>query len=104
LNLHLSKTTMRQLKHIIHAMLCIPGRITMLSIARWNERGGSYRTVQRWYNTPLERAAMLWAIVKDYLLKPDREYILAGDEVVISKAEDLRTGAFLFEPGAASDR
>ncbi len=83
---HLSNTTLRQLNHIVFAVLCIPDRVTMLSIARWTERGGSYRTVQRWYHTPLDWAAILWTIVQVYLLKPDGDYLLAGDEVVISKA------------------
>jgi hypothetical protein len=74
------------MKHIVFAVLCIPDRVTMLSIARWTEHGGSYRTVQRWYHTPLEWATILWTIVQAYLLKPDGEYLLAGDEVVISKA------------------
>jgi putative transposase len=83
---YLSNTTLRQMKHIVFAALCIPDRVTMLSIARWAERGGSYRTVQRWYHTPLDWATILWALVQVYLLKPDGEYVLAGDEVVISKA------------------
>jgi putative transposase len=83
---YLSNTTMRQLKQIIFAMLCIPDRVTMLSIARWTERGGSYRTIQRWYQTPLDWAGILWAIIRIHLLDPDGEYLLAGDEVVISKA------------------
>lgn len=83
---YLSHTTMRQLKHIVFAVLCIPDRVTMLSMARWTERGGSYRTIQRWYHTPLDWAVLLWTIVQVYLLKPDGEYLLAGDEVVISKA------------------
>ena len=83
---YVSKTTMRQMKHIVFALLCIPDRATMLSIARWTERGGSYRTVQRWYHTPLDWATMLWMVVKVHLLKPEGVYLLAGDEVVISKA------------------
>ncbi|MBZ0278131.1 MAG: transposase [Anaerolineae bacterium] len=83
---YLSNTTMRQMKQIIVAMLCIPDRVTMLSIVRWTERGGSYRTIQRWYHTPLDWAAMLWAVVRVYLLDPGGEYLLASDEVVISKA------------------
>jgi len=89
---YLSKTTLRRLSHIVRAVLCIPDRVTMLSIARWTERGGSYRTVQRWYHTPMEWAMMLWTIVQVYLLKPDGEYLLAGDEVVISKAGDKTHG------------
>ncbi|HEX3050384.1 MAG TPA: transposase [Aggregatilineaceae bacterium] len=83
---YLSSTTMRQMKQIVFAVLCIPDRVTMLSIARWTERGGSYRTVQRWYHSPLDWATILWTIVQVYLLKPDGECLLAGDEVVISKA------------------
>ena len=83
---YLSNTTLRQMKHIVFAALCIPDRVTMLNIARWTERGGSYRTVQRWYHTPLDWATILWAIVQVYLLKAEGEYLLAGDEVVISKA------------------
>jgi putative transposase len=83
---YLSNTTMRQLKQIVFAMLCIPDRVTMLSIARWTERGGSYRTIQRWYHTPLDWAAILWAVARIHLLAPNGDYLLAGDEVVISKA------------------
>jgi putative transposase len=83
---YLSNTTMRQMKQIVFALLCIPDRVTMLNIARWAERGGSYRTMQRWYHTPLDWAAMLWSIIQIHLLEPDGEYLLAGDEVVISKA------------------
>jgi len=89
---HLSNTTLRQLNHIVLAVLCIPDRVTMLSIARWTERGGSYRTVQRWYHTPVDWATILWTIVQVYLLKPDGAYLLAGDEVVISKAGDKTYG------------
>jgi putative transposase len=83
---YLSHTTMRQMKQIVYAVLCIPDRVTMLNIARWAERGGSYRTIQRWYHTPLDWAEMLWSMVRIHLLEPDGEYLLAGDEVVISKA------------------
>jgi len=83
---YVSNTAMRQMKRIVQAVLCIPDRVTMLSIARWTERGGSYRTVQRWYHTPLDWAAMVWAVVQMHLLDPAGEYLLAGDEVVISKA------------------
>ena len=83
---YLSNTTMRQMRQIVFAVLCIPDRVTMLSIARWTERGGSYRTIQRWYDTPLDWAAMLWAIIQRHWLDPEGEYVLAGDEVVISKA------------------
>jgi putative transposase len=89
---YLSNTTRRQMQHIVYAVLCIADRVTMLSSARWSEYGGSYRTIQRWYHTPLDWATILWTIVQVYLLKPDGEYLLAGDEVVISKAGQTTHG------------
>ena len=50
---HLSTTTLRQLSHLVFAMLCIPNRMTVLGLSRWTEKGGSYRTLQRWYQTPI---------------------------------------------------
>jgi putative transposase len=98
---YLTNTTMRQMKQIVFAVLCIPDRVTMLSIARWTERGGSYRTIQRWYYTPLDWAALLWAIVRIHLLEPDGEYLLAGDEVVISKAGKTTHGRGRFYSSVA---
>jgi putative transposase len=43
-----SKTTLRQMSRILLGMLMMSGRVTMLGISRWTERGGSYRTIQRW--------------------------------------------------------
>jgi putative transposase len=98
---YLSNTTLRQMKHLVFAALCIPDRVTMLSIARWTEDGGSYRTVQRWYHTPLDWATILWTIVRVYLLKADGEYLLAGDEVVISKAGTTTDGRGRFYSSTA---
>ena len=53
LSQELSTTTLRQLGVIVEAMLCMNGRITMLGISRWTSKGGSYRTIQRFY--PLHR-------------------------------------------------
>ncbi len=83
---YLTNTTVRQLEHIVLAMLCIPNRITMLNLSRWTERGGSYRTLQRWYHTPLSWATILWSIVRIHLLDPDGVYLLAADDVVVSKS------------------
>ena len=47
----ISKTTLRQMNHIITAMLSMTGRITMLGLSRWAGEGGSYRTIQRFYVT-----------------------------------------------------
>lgn len=82
----ISKTTLRQMGRIIFGILAMTGRITMLGISRWTEVGGSYRTIQRFYHTVLPWAEVLWILFAEHLWKATDEYILAGDEVVVSKA------------------
>lgn len=79
-------TTQRQLALIITAILRMPGRVTMLGIARWTDKGGSYRTVQRFFHTVIPWAEMFWLLFKAYLLRSADEYVLAGDESVLTKA------------------
>jgi hypothetical protein len=57
----------------------------MRGLSRWTGRGGSYRTIQRWFQTPLDWGMLLWVVVKTHLLDGDGQYILAGDDVVVSK-------------------
>ena len=83
---YLSKTQLRQLQHIIMALLCIPGRVTMLSLSRWSEKGGSYRTIQRWFQSTFNWGVLLLAVIKAHLLDPNGVYLLAGDDVVLGKA------------------
>ena len=98
---YLSNTTMRQMKYIVLALLCIPDRVALLNMARRAEGGGSYRTIQRWYHTPLDWAALLWSIVRIPLLEPHGAYLLAGDEGVISKASQRTHGRGRFYPSLA---
>ena len=51
--LHLSVATLRQLCQIVFAILAMTGGVTMRNISRWTTQGGSYRTVQRFFNTVL---------------------------------------------------
>jgi len=62
------------------------GRVTMLNISRWADEGGSYRTVQRWYSTVIPWALAFWLFFHRYLFIPEDVYLLAGDEVVVTKA------------------
>jgi len=82
----LSSTTLRQLRHIIAAMLCMTGRVTTLGVSRWTEKGGSVRTLQRWMQTPIAWGEVLWRVVQAHLAAEGGRYSLAGDEVVVSKA------------------
>jgi putative transposase len=81
-----SATILQQMSHVIYGMLISNGRITMLEISRWTESGGSYRTIQRLYHTPLLWLQIRWIFFTSQLQKPEREYIAAGDEVVFGKA------------------
>jgi len=82
----ISKTTLRQLSRVILGMLMMTGRVTMLGISRWTDKGGSYRTIQRLYHTWIPWAEVLWSFFQKWLWDPKDEYLLAGDEVVCGKA------------------
>ena len=79
-------TTIRQLSRIIMAMLAMSGRVTMLGISRWAGTGGSYRTVMRFFATVIPWATVFWVFFRRHLFCRNDVYLLAGDEVVISKA------------------
>ncbi|HLF91597.1 MAG TPA: transposase [Anaerolineales bacterium] len=95
----LEKTTLRQMSHVLFGMLTASGRMTMLGLSRWTEKGGSYRTIQRFYHTALSWAALHWLFFKDCFLRAEDEYIGAGDEVVISKAGKATYGLDRFFAG-----
>lgn len=98
---HLSSTTLRQLRYVVFAMLCVSNRATMLGLSRWTEKGGSYRTLQRWYQTPINWLLIHWVLLKTHLLRSDSLYLLAGDEVVVSKAGKKTHGVGRFYSGLA---
>jgi len=82
----LSKTTLRQLVCIVPAMLAMTGRVTMLGISRWTGEGGSYRTVQRFFNTLIAWGKVHWFFIRHHLLDPEDTILIAGDETVVTKA------------------
>ena len=71
---------------IISAMLAMTGRVTMLGISRWTDKGGSYRTVQRFFHKSLPWAQILWLFFCAHLQQVKDVYILAGDECVVTKS------------------
>lgn len=81
-----SKTTLHQMSRIIFAMLSMTGRVTMLGLSRWAGAGGSYRTIQRFYQTTIPWAQLFWQFFSQSLWQKEDVYILAGDECVVSKA------------------
>jgi hypothetical protein len=74
------------MSQVIFGMLVTSGRITMLGLSRWTEKGGSYRTIQRFYHSVLPWKAIHWLLFRMKLLQSEDEHIIAGDEVVVSKA------------------
>ena len=81
-----NKTSLRQLNSIVSAMLAMTGRVTMLGLSRWTEQGGSYRTIQRFYNTSIMWLKVNWLIIRHHLLEPGDTILIGGDETVVSKA------------------
>ncbi|MEI8307928.1 MAG: transposase [Chloroflexales bacterium] len=73
-------TTIRQLGRIALAMLAMTGRVTMVGLSRWTGTGGSYRTIPRFFHTPLPWAAILWVFVRSQMLTPGDNVLLVGDE------------------------
>lgn len=89
---YLTATTVRQLSGIILAILAMTGRVTMLGISRWAGKGGSYRTVQRFFYTAIPWALVFWLFFQRHLLYPGDEYIAAGDESVVTKSGEKTFG------------
>jgi hypothetical protein len=83
---HVTATTLRQLSRIALALLVMTGRITMLGMARWAGKGGSYRTVQRLFATVIPWAILFWVFFRHHVHCPDEVYLVAGDEVIVTKA------------------
>jgi len=82
----LDKTGLQQLNRIVSAMLAMTGRVTMLGISRWTEKGGSYRTIQRFYNTPIVWVKVNWFFIRHHLLTPADTILIGGDETVATKS------------------
>ena len=82
----LSKTDMRRLSRIAQAMLSMNGRVTMLGLSRWAGKGGSYRTVQRFFNTAISWPKIFLRFFMQHLFLPGTEYFLVGDESVVTKS------------------
>jgi len=95
----LTTTTLRQMSRIILALLTMTGRVTMTGITRWSGEGTSYRTVQRFFATVIPWPQLFWLITRQHLVQPDDVYILAGDEVVVTKSGKTTFGLDRFFSG-----
>lgn len=85
LNNCIDKTTLRRLSCIVDAMLSMTGRVTMLGVSRWTEKGGSYRTIQRFFNTTITWYKINWFLIRKALTGM-KEILLIADETVVTKS------------------
>jgi putative transposase len=95
----IEKTIFRRMSHVVFGLLVASGRITMLGLSRWTEQGGSYRTLQRFYQSVLPWTALHWVFFRKRFLNLEDEYLIAGDEVVVSKAGTKTYGLDRFFSG-----
>jgi putative transposase len=79
-------TTLRQLGCVVEALLSISGRVTMKGLSRWSDKGGSYRTIQRVFNTPLNWLQLNWLLIRHHLWEADDVALMSGDHVVVTKS------------------
>ena len=91
--------TLRHLAQIIPALLTMTGRVTMLGLSRWTEKGGSYRTLQRFFATALPWTQMLVQFFRTHLYQAQHEFLLAGDATTVTKAGAQTHGIGLFFRG-----
>ncbi|MCP4696091.1 MAG: transposase [Gammaproteobacteria bacterium] len=96
---YLTSTTVRQFSHIVAAMLMMTGRVTMLGMSRWTDKGGSYRTIQRFFTTAIPWALVCWLFFRHHLFNPNDVYLLAGDESIVTKSGKKTYGLDRFFSG-----
>lgn len=92
----LNPTQFRQLLIISEALLMMNGRITMLGISRWTGWGGSYRTLQRFFSSPLCWHVLNWQLIRHFMLKESDVILIGGDATTVTKAGKTTFGVGRF--------
>ena len=93
---YVSASTLKQLRALVSAMLSMSGQVTTLGLGRWAGKGGSVRSLQRLYHTQIGWGQVLWALVKGHGVTGQGVYLLAADEVVVSKTGKHTSGVGRF--------
>ena len=78
--------TLHQLARVVEGLLIMTGRVTMLGVSRWTDKGGSYRTIQRLFNTVIPWSLVFWSFFYQHLFQVEDTYLLVGDESVVTKS------------------
>jgi len=87
LNPILDRMLLNQLVLISEAMIAMPGRVTMLGLSRWTEKGGSYRTIQRFFSTEINWPLIKWQLARRlHLRNKNSEKVLIGDHTIVTKS------------------
>jgi putative transposase len=58
----------------------------MLGISRWTGKGGSYRTIQRFFNAIIPWSLVFKLFFETHLSNGESEHFLVGDECVVTKS------------------
>lgn len=93
---HLTSRTLKQMSLLVEAMLAMTGRVTMLGLSRWTEKGGSYRTVQRFFKEKIDWPVLRWQLIKQHVQENKGVYLLIGDEVMVTKSGKKTHGLGFF--------
>ena len=93
---HLNRRALNQLAIIVEAVLAMTGRVTLLGLSRWAEKGGSYRTVQRFFGEKIEWPTLRWQLIKRHLNGAKGVWLMTGDEVVVTKSGKKTHGLGIF--------
>jgi putative transposase len=96
LSSHLNSRTLRQMTLIVEAMLAMTGRVTMLGLSRWTEKGGSYRTVQRFFKDKINWSVLRCQLIKQHTQGVNGVWLLIGDEVMVTKSGKETHGLGIF--------
>jgi putative transposase len=85
-NQTLHPSALRQLTVVAQAMLAMTGRVTMLGLSRWAGKGGSDRTIQRFFTTTVSWSSLQWLLIRTHLWEPAEVMVAAGDDVIVTKS------------------
>ena len=88
----LDPTTLGQLRRVAEAMLSMTGRVTMRGLSRWSGQGGSYRTIQRFFNASVNWCHLNWLFLRHHVLDADDVVLMSGDHVVVTKSGKMTYG------------
>jgi putative transposase len=85
-------TPFRQLGRVIAAMLSMSGRGTRRGRSRWCGKGGSYRTIQRFFTTSVHGCPLQWLLIRHHVLDAEDVVLMSGDHVVVTQSGKTTSG------------